>query len=286
MKKIFILLTVIGFLSACTEYDFFEDQGFTVTELPGYVAFNGAGTSVTYAVDPIDECAAAGAELVVEAPTGTLSDITVNYTLGGTAEFGVDYTIDGATASGGSFVIEHLQSANPDDFQNLDNGSFTIVPLVDGVSEGDETVVVTLVSATNADGEEFAVGRGGTDFLKTVTVDLVDVDFAITPTGTFDVAMTGAFGDIAYVATIVEEAPGQYRISDFAGGIFGVEVDYQLDKNACGWGITAPAAGSSFGTVAADVAGSFDAAGVLTLDVTLQCCGAAGAEYNLVATPQ
>jgi hypothetical protein len=286
MKKIFILFTIIGFLSACTEYDFFEDQGYSVQELPSYVAFNGDGTTVDYSVDPIDECASGGVELVVEAPTGTLSDITVNYSLGGTAEFGVDYTIDGASASGGSFTIEHLQSADPNDFQNLDNGSFTIIPLVDGTSEGDETIEVTLTSATNADGETFAVGRGGTDYLKSVTVDLVDVDFAITPTGTFDVVMAGDFNNPGYVATIVEEAPGQYRISDFAGGIFGVEVDYQLDKNDCGWGITAPAAGSTFATVAADITGSYDAAGVLTLDVTLQCCGAAGAEWTLVCTPQ
>lgn len=283
MKKIFILLTVVGFLSACTEYDFFEDQGYTVAELPGYVAFNGAGTSVNYTVDPIDECAAAGVELEVEAPTGTLSDITVNYTLGGTAEFGTDYTIDGATASGGSFVIEHRQSADPNDFQNLDNGTFTIVPLVDGVSEGDETVEVTLVSATNADGETFDVGRGGTDYLKTVSVSLVDVDFDITPTGTFDVVRTGDYGDATGgTAVITEVAPGQYQIDDVAQGVFTTSFGFAFDKAACGWSVAG-------GDPAADivlVAGSYDAAGVLTLVVTLNCCGVEGTSYTLVCTPQ
>lgn len=284
MKKLFIILTTIGFLSACTEYDFHEDQGFAVTELPGYVAFDGAGTSINYSVDPIDECASAGAELTVEVPTGTLSDVTVTYSLGGTATFGVDYTIAGASATGGTFIIEHKQSADPNDYQNLDNGSITIIPLVDNVAEGNETVVVTLVSATNSEGD-LAVGRGGTDYLKSVTVDLVDVDFAITPTGTFDVQHTGDFGSFADVVTIVEEAPGQYRISDFASDLFGVDVSYQLDKNACGWGITAPSTDPTEG-VSADITGSFDAAGVLTLNVTLQCCGAAGAEWTLVCTPQ
>jgi hypothetical protein len=286
MKRIFILITTIGFLSACTEYDFHEDQGIPVSELPGYIAFNGAGTTVNYTVDDIDECTTAGVEVEAEAPTGILSDATVTYSLSGTAVFGVDYTIAGATASGGSFVIEHKQSADPNDFQNLDNGSFVIVPLVDGVSEGDETVIVTLESATTAEGT-LSVGRGGTDFLKSVTVNLVDVDFAITPTGTFDVQMTGDFGSIADVVVITETTPGVYLLSDFAGDIFGQDIDYTLNKNACGWGITAPVTGgSSFGTVSADISGSFDAAGVLTLDVVLQCCGAVGAEYTLVCIPQ
>jgi hypothetical protein len=285
MKKLFILVTIVGFLSACTEYDFFEDQGFEVTELPGYVAFNGDGTSINYTLDPLDECGTL--ELEVEAPTGTLSDITVTYALGGTATYGEDYTIDGGSANGGSFTIEHKQSANQDDFNNLDNGSFTIVPVVDNTAEGDETIEVTLVSAVNADGEEYAVGRGGTDYLKSVSINLADVDFDITPGGNYNVAMSGAFGDIAYGTTLTEEAPFQWRMADFAGGIFGVDVDYLITKNDCGWGVTGPATGgSSFATVEADVSGTFDSAGVLTLNVTLQCCGAAGAAYQLIATPQ
>ena len=43
--------------------------------------------------------------VIVENPTGTESDITVNYTISGDAVWGVDYTIEGADESGGSMTI-------------------------------------------------------------------------------------------------------------------------------------------------------------------------------------
>ena len=63
---------------------------------------------------------------------------------------------------------------NDFDFVNLG-----VQALTDGVADGDKTLVITLVSAVNADGKEFSVGRGaegGTIYLRTATINIEDVD--------------------------------------------------------------------------------------------------------------
>ena len=110
-------------------------------------------------------------EIIVENPTGTLSDITVNYALSGSAVFGTDYNIEGASAAGGSFTIRPNSGA-----VNETNRTTLVVELLtDGVADGEKTITLTLSDASNSEGT-VAVGRGGTDLLKTANVVIADVD--------------------------------------------------------------------------------------------------------------
>ena len=173
MKNIKYIACVIAlvFIGCDTDYDF-EDRGFDLQELPNYVAFNPAGTRVTFpAIDTDEE---EGSEDVsVEIPGGTLSDVTVNYTFAGTAVFGTDFTVAGATSTGGTLVIALTTTPNQDGLPV--NGDIVVNLLEDGVVDGDKTLEITIVSASNATGE-LAVGRGGTDLLRTAVVNISDVD--------------------------------------------------------------------------------------------------------------
>jgi len=175
MKKIkfLILATVAVILSSCSDEFSISDIA-SVEELPAYVAFNPDGTAVTIAPFEVDENDGLLEDINVEIPTGNLSDVTVTYSLSGTAVFGTDYTIDGATASGGTLIIEHKQTTDPED-EVADNEDIPVRVLTDGVADGEKTIIITLVSASNAEGD-LAIGRGGTDLLRTATVVISDVD--------------------------------------------------------------------------------------------------------------
>lgn len=172
MKKLFYILTVASVLMYSCQGDFdLADSDIALQDLPGYVAFNGSGEAAT--ID--DENVAEGDPDVsfnIEAPTGTLSDITVDFEFGGTAVFGSDFSVANSSASGGSITLPH----NPNDVEDFDNVDLVISILTDGVTDGDKTLTITLTGATGNDGTVFAVGRGGTDFLKTATVNISDID--------------------------------------------------------------------------------------------------------------
>ena len=168
MKNIFLLMCFTIVLASCST-DFDTAEYYDLEELPAYVAFDADGNNATRDAEELAEDAGVLA-VFVEAPTGTFSDITVNYTLSGDAVFGTDYTITGASASGGSVTI------SPDnDVTETFRGAIIVEALMDGVVDGNKSVVLTLTSASSADGD-FAVGRGGTDFLKSAEVIIVDVD--------------------------------------------------------------------------------------------------------------
>ena len=158
------------FFSSCNNYGI-SDQGFDLKELSGYVAFNADGTKAV--LDPIDVAEDDGtASFNIEIPTGSYSDVTVKFTFGGTAVFGTDFNVANSTSAGGEIIIKHA----PTDFQDFDNVDLDIEILLDGVVDGDKTLVITLESAIGADGTEFAVGRGGTDYLKSAEVNISDID--------------------------------------------------------------------------------------------------------------
>ncbi|GGZ79218.1 hypothetical protein [Algibacter mikhailovii] len=168
MKKIvYIILValVAGFYSCETDYDA-EDQGITLTDLPKYVAFYVAGAGSTIADVDVDAGSDTDDAVNVQIPGGTLSDVTVNYTFSGTAVYGTDYTVDGASSTGGSVTIEYGTTPNVD---GLPFNADIVVEALPGAS--DSTLTITLSSASNAEGE-IAVGRGGTDLLKTVNVNI------------------------------------------------------------------------------------------------------------------
>lgn len=161
----FILFT----LAACGN-DFNVSDYYDLEELPGYVAFDAPGNTVV--LNPIAVNENAGTvNLIIECPTGTQSDISVSYTLSGNAVFGTDYTISGAQASGGNITIR----PNVNDIQSPDRSTISISILTDNVVDGDKTITVTLSSASNAEGS-LAVGRGGTDYLKSANIIIADID--------------------------------------------------------------------------------------------------------------
>ncbi|WP_343487867.1 hypothetical protein [Allomuricauda sp. d1] len=172
MKKTINILIVsaLAFVGCAEDFDY-EDSGFILEELPSYVAFNPAGTSVTLA--PVDTTEGETEEISVEIPGGTVSDVTVNYTFAGTAVFGTDFNVDGATSAGGSLTF------GPPSTPNLDGqpvgGDIVVELLTDGVEDGAKTLEITLTSASNAEGE-LAIGRGGTDALRTAVVNIADAD--------------------------------------------------------------------------------------------------------------
>lgn len=167
--KNFILILVAVFMFSC-DTSFHPEEEFDLEILPGYVAFDAPGNAAV--LDDLMTSEDEGtAILTIENPTGTLSDITVTYSFSGSAVFGEDFTVAGATATGGSIVL----NINPADFQNNDRVDLEIALLTDDFADGEKMLTVTLASAENAEGT-VAVGRGGTDFLKTATVVIADID--------------------------------------------------------------------------------------------------------------
>ncbi len=171
MKNIFYTITIASLLFAgCDDFEL-ADQGLGFQDLPGYVAFDAPGDDAV--LDDVEATEDQGTvELTIEVPTGTLSDINVDFSFSGTAEFGVDFTVVGATASGGSIVLPN----NVGDVNNFDNVDIVVELLTDGVADGEKTLTVTLDSAQGVDGTAFAVGRGGTELLRSANVIIADID--------------------------------------------------------------------------------------------------------------
>jgi hypothetical protein len=175
MKKIlYTALSLVLFATACTDNSL-EDQGIELSEELGkYVAFSVSGVVTTIAdVEVAEDAGDTGSDINVEIPGGTVSNVTVNYEFSGTAVFGTDFTVAGANSNGGSVVIE-TQSTPIDDGLPL-NADIPVEILTDGVADGEKTLTITLVSASNAEGD-ILVGRAGTDALKQVNIVISDVD--------------------------------------------------------------------------------------------------------------
>lgn len=235
MKKIIYLLfaSVLIFTGCEEEFELNDnEQELNVELLPGYVAFSAPGANISIDDITTNE-SGADLELNVEVPTGTLSDVTVNFVFGGTAVYGEDFTVAGGSSAGGSIVIEHTQSADTDDFTFADNADIIVDLLTDDVVDGTKTLDVILESASGG----LAVGRGGTDLLKTTSIIINDVDCVLDGTnivGDWILDMQDDFGDGWNGASVTFE-------------IDGVGTDYALDDyclDACMTGfvtITVPA---------------------------------------------
>lgn len=227
MKKIvYILFSILltGFYACETDYDA-ADQGITLEELPKYVAFSVSGVVTT--IDDIDVSEADGDtddEINVEIPGGTTSDVTVNFAFSGTAVYGTDFTVDGGTSAGGSVTIKYDNTPNIDGLPF--NADLVVNLLKDDLQDGNKTLIITLTSASNADGE-IAVGRAGTDLLKTVTINISDVDCGDVA-GVYDVAGTilvddfgsGPYAYTDQIALADCSTEGEYLISDITGGLY------------------------------------------------------------------
>ncbi|MBL7845325.1 MAG: hypothetical protein JNK44_15790 [Cyclobacteriaceae bacterium] len=179
MKKISLFILSISLLASCTDFDI-DDLGFKLVPIDSYVAFANAGGAVTPIVRNVSETSAIQ-NLRIECPAGSLSDITVTYSFTGSAVFGTDFTVTApggtASATGGTIVIK--RNKTPGGLADFDFVNLGIDPITDGVVDGNKTLTITLVSAINADGKEFVVGRGvegATIYLKEAVINISDVD--------------------------------------------------------------------------------------------------------------
>jgi hypothetical protein len=226
MKKlIYILFASVIILTGCSE-DFElndNDQDLNVQLLEGkYVAFSASGANTT--IDPENVKEGETAELNVEIPTGTTSDVTVNFTFGGTAVYGTDFTVPGGSSAGGSVVI--VPAPGEDTSNVIDNTDIVVTLLTDDTQDGNKTLEVILASASNAEGS-INVGRGGTDLLKSQTVNISDVDcgavaglYDVTGTILVDDFGSGPYAYTDRIALSDCSVEGEYAISDITGGLY------------------------------------------------------------------
>jgi hypothetical protein len=117
MKKIFIMISLLATcLTACKDDD---------VKGPSKASFFGGAFSAKESDGKIT--------LGIQLDQPTKSDVIINLTAGGTATTGVDYTLSEATTT-----IKAGES----------NGSFSLTIILDCLAEGDETIDVSMSSAS------------------------------------------------------------------------------------------------------------------------------------------
>ena len=80
--------------------------------------------------------------------TGTVtSNLTVNYTMGGTATAGTDYTISGGTFNYSNGTGTFTITAGADPYPSF-TPAFTVIPTPDSIQDTGETIILTLVAGT------------------------------------------------------------------------------------------------------------------------------------------
>jgi hypothetical protein len=179
MKNITYLILIATVSFSCTDYGL-EDNVLKVKQIGSYVAFANTGGTVTPIVRTLTENSAIS-NLRIENATGSLSSITVTYEFSGTAVLGTDFTVTSpggtATATGGTIVITATnKKTTVNDFAFVNLG---IDAITDGVVDGAKTLTVTLVSAVNADGKVFDVGRGAAEstiYLQSAVLNISDIN--------------------------------------------------------------------------------------------------------------
>ncbi len=216
-------------------------------------------------------------------------DVQINITLGGTAVYGDDYMIvdangsalSGITAAGGTLLVDGDPAREgPQD---------TLWVAVAGDATVGSTVIIQMSEAQTVGGDPITVGYLGdfAEFVLTVIPGPADIT-----EGTYSGTVSGDFGAGAIPPVTITESPVtiggttyRYQISDFSYGLFGVAIPWAFNVYSDGSVEFSPSAVGF--NVTADVTGSYDlAANVLTMDVTLTCCGAAGASWTTVYTLQ
>ncbi len=187
MKNLIYIVIAACVLVACDGFDLDDNDIGNLEALPEYIAFDAPGVEAVRPDDAVCEasnnsdCSSTDPvlHLIVEAPIGTLEDITVTYEFSGDAVFGVDFNVDGATAQGGTTTITHnINQAGTEVTGGVaftDRGTIPVELLTDGAVDGDKQLIVTITGATRGS-ETLAIGRGGLDMLRVATVNIADVD--------------------------------------------------------------------------------------------------------------
>jgi len=109
------------------------------------------------------------ADVTIESSSVRGGDVTVEYSLGGTAEYGTIYTIEGASQSGGNLLIPFQESVDNTAPARAD---ITINFMVDTLMAVDQTIELSLVSATSSDSESLDVGQG--PLRQSLTINLLN----------------------------------------------------------------------------------------------------------------
>lgn len=280
------------FIVSCGN-EYVTDDYFDLEELGGYVAFDASGNDAYLDPYEVTEDGAVVA-MDVENPTGTSSDIKVDYSFGGTAEYGIDYEDPNGSASGGSITI----SSDVGNFNETYQAPITLTLLNDEIFDGAKTILVTLTGASNADGT-ILVGRGGKDFLKTAIVNIADDECDSQYAGSYAVATTTdsifidgvltdsivMFAGSATLANVdgeffmydVDDASGGFYASDFVGGGT-LPLTFTEDCGA----ITASSITDSNGQSVTLLSGSIGDGGVVTLSFKGD---STGNQFTSVFTP-
>ena len=267
-----VLLSVMV-LMACENVN--EPYNIKGHELPAYVHFS--------ASDSIQTANEGGSiDVQVSLPISIGQNVDFSYSLSGDAVPQTDWKISGVSGNKGSGVIKYKLN-NTD----VDDTTITIVFPKDGVKDGVKTLIITLTSAKAADGSSLGVGQG--KYEKRMYINIQD--FEDVP-GTYDYSSNTSFGNPSGTIQItrnpvqVSGTTYEYQISDFAADAFSSPIPYPFNIDSNG-NISAPKSYDAQG-VAADITGTYSTTnGVkIHMDVTLQCCGAAGATWYLDMTKQ
>ena len=280
MKKIFKNFNIAAVLGAlvlfsCEEVDeTFDIEG---NALDAYVQILTGDVGDTLSNAECDQ-----RNVIIAISNTVYEDIIVDYDVvfaEGTV-LGEDVVVlnEGFSGTSGSITLQYLPDETVTDRDTI---KFDFIP--DGINDGEKLVSVNITGARTASGQNVVIGAPGKNNEQTFAIE--DVDFDIEPTGTFNASYTGAgFADGPETeVTITEVSAGVYRISDFLPGFFTIPIAYDLIRQECGWALEGPATAVN-PAVEADVTGSFNAQGVLSLDVTLNNI-VPGAVLNVRAVP-
>jgi len=270
-----LLIVLLFVLYSCHSDPFVDEETLTALEQgPSFVRFDN-GLDEVINVNETDGPQALRLEYLFP----VASDITVTYTFEGSAEFGVDFSVDGASSSGGNIDLVHDASSTQISFVDI-----VVDVLMDGVTDGDKTLIVTIADASAADGTAVVAGQG--NLFKAITINIADADCSSDLAGVYNYTGSGFLDGAAGTVEIMAQGTnGNYVISDFAGLAFGDPAPYEFSV-VCGI-ISAPAASLINEGFAATIIGSANEdTKEIQLNVVLNCCGGEGLVWGLNLTPR
>lgn len=214
-------------------------------------------------------------------------DVEIDITFGGDAVFGEDFVIvDEPNGSPRSEFSAEGGTVALDSDPSREGPTDTLWVYVPEDAAVGSQVEIQMEEARTVTGETITVGYTGdfSTFELTVIPGPADI-----PEGTYSGVVDGDFGAAAPVVTVTEQPTTiggteyRYRISDFAYGLFGAPIPWNFNIYSDGSVEFAPSA-TGF-AVTANITGDYDLqANVLSMDVELTCCGAAGATWTAVYT--
>ncbi|MGK7313460.1 MAG: hypothetical protein ACN0LA_14685 [Candidatus Longimicrobiales bacterium M2_2A_002] len=221
--------------------------------------------------------------VIFDAPTRPQEDVVIDYTFGGDAVYGEDFVVtdasgtplSGVTSSGGTITIE----ASPD-AEAPEDTIYLSVPTDATVGAEAE---VQIASASLASGGAVTVGR--LDSPTTFTLAITAI-----PTGTYTGALTGDLGtgtvsiDVTVDPVTISGTEYEFRMDDFAVGIFGEPIDWAFNVLGDGTMEFSPTSPSA-PDVTANITGTYDFnTSTMSFDTELTCCGGAGLTWTQVLT--